>query len=565
MSIIKPYGGTLINPMLYDEELVKKKESINHLPVHFLSSKQLCDIELLLNGGFSPLKGFMNQQDYESVLESMRLKDGPLFPIPITLDIPKSLADKIEDELLLKDPEGAPLAILKVKSKWSPDKMYEAIKVYNTDSIEHPAVNALLNHSQEVYVGGDLIGLELPTQYDHLSLRKSPRELRDFFEKNQLHRMVGFQTRNPMHRAHQELTLLAMKELDADLLIHPAVGMTKPGDIDHYVRVRCYQRILDTYPKAPYLSLLPLAMRMAGPREALWHAIIRQNYGCSHFIIGRDHASPGKDASGKPFYDPYHAQQLAKDYQKELDIHMASFPEIVYLKNQKRFVPLPEVPSNEEVEQISFTDFFKRVQKGLDIPEWFSYPQVVDEIKKHYLPKNKRGFSILLTGFSGAGKSTIAHALLVKLIEIDTRKVSLLDGDVVRKFLSSELGFSKEHRDLNVLRIGYVASEITKCGGIALLAPIAPYEKTRRHVKELIQEYGGFIEVYVSTPLEVCEDRDRKGLYAKAKAGEIENFTGVSDPYEVPINPDVTLDTSKCSLEQSVDLIISKLKELEYL
>jgi sulfate adenylyltransferase len=369
-----------------------------------------------------------------------------------------------------------------------------------------------------------------------------------------------------MHRAHQELTLRAAQEADAKLLIHPVVGLTKPGDVDHYTRVRCYQAIADTYPHHDArLALLPLAMRMAGPREALWHAIIRKNYGCSHFIVGRDHAGPGRDSSGRPFYDPYAAQALMTEHERELGVTMVPFRNMVYVKDLDRYFPDDEVPEGRAVLDISGTELRRLLTTGGDIPSWFTFPAVVNELRATHPPRSRQGLTVFFTGLSGSGKSTIANIVLSRLLEIGGRSVSLLDGDLVRKHLSSELGFSKEHRDLNIQRIGYVASEITKAGGIALCAPIAPYDSVRRAVRAMVEPLGGFVLVHISTPLEVCESRDRKGLYAKARAGVIKQFTGISDPYEAPADAEVTLDTSTMTAGEAADAILNFLQSRGYL
>lgn len=374
-------------------------------------------------------------------------------------------------------------------------------------------------------------------------------------------RVVAFQTRNPMHRAHQELTFRAAKKVEANLLIHPSVGMTKPGDVDYYIRVRCYEALLSKYPKDTVkLSLLPLAMRMGGPREAVWHAIIRKNHGCTHFIVGRDHAGPGNDQKNKPFYGPYEAQELLRKHQNELGVTMVPFQMMVYLEDKDTYVPEDEVPDGSRVLNISGTELRRRLAEGKEIPSWFTFPEVVRELQRSYPPRHKQGFTVFFTGLSGSGKSTIANVLRVKFLEMGGRPVTLLDGDLVRKHLSSELGFSKEHRDINIRRIGYVASEITKNGGIAICAPIAPYDSVRKQVREMIHPHGGFILIHVSTPIETCEQRDRKGLYAKARAGLVQNFTGVSDPYEVPMDADVTIDTANLTPEEAAQEIILHLE-----
>ena len=458
------------------------------------------------------------------------------------------------------------LAALHIEDMWHPDRERAAEAVFGTTNPEHPGVEFLLNGPNPVYLGGRVEGVQLPVHYDFPMLRLTPAELRDEFTRRGWTKIVAFQTRNPMHRAHVELTLRAAKGIEANLLIHPVVGMTKPGDVDHYTRVRAYQHVLKRYPKGTaMLSLLPLAMRMGGPREAVWHAIIRKNYGVTHFIVGRDHAGPGSDSSGKPFYGPYDAQVLLKEHQDEIGVEMVPFRMMVYVPEHDRFEPVDEIPEDTKTLSISGTELRDRLADGREIPEWFTYPEVVDELRRTHPPRHKQGFTVFFTGLSGSGKSTIANVLLVKLLEMGGRPVTLLDGDIVRKNLSSELGFSKEHRDINIMRIGYVASEITKNGGIALCAPIAPYEWVRVHNRELISSVGGYILVHVSTPIEVCEQRDRKGLYAKARAGIIKEFTGISDPYEEPLNADLSIDTTDISPGEAANQIILHLESMGYI
>jgi sulfate adenylyltransferase len=534
-----------------------------------LTPRQLCDLELLITGGFSPLAGFMTRADYERVCSDMRLEDGTLWPMPITLDISEEAAAaglSVGDNLALRDPEGVMLATLRVEDLWRPDRGAEAEQVFGTASAEHPGVGYLLNQAHPVYVGGQLEGVELPTHYDFRHLRPTPAALRDEFARRGWTKVVAFQTRNPMHRAHVELTMRAASEVGANVLIHPSVGMTKPGDVDHYTRVRCYQAVLDRYPaNTAALALLPLAMRMGGPREAVWHAIIRKNHGCTHLVVGRDHAGPGSDSSGKPFYGPYDAQELLAKHEAELGMSMVDFRMMVYAPELDTYFPEDEVPDGVKTVNISGTELRDRLATGREIPAWFSYPEVVTELRRTHPPRAKQGFTVFFTGLSGSGKSTIANALLVKLLEMGGRPVTMLDGDLVRKNLSSELGFSKEHRDLNIRRIGYVASEITKAGGIALCAPIAPYDKTRRDVRSSVESNGGFVLVHVATSLEVCEGRDRKGLYAKARAGLIPEFTGISDPYEEPADAEVTIDTTALSPEEAANQIILYLERLGYI
>lgn len=555
---ISPYGGELVDPMASGEEVVGLTEASRDWPSWSLGERQLCDLELLLNGGFSPLASFMGRADYESVLASMRLSAGTLWPIPITLDLPKALADTLSsgDWLALRDGEGVMLAALEVEEVWEPDLETEALTVYGTSSLEHPGV-AAQGKSESHYVAGALRGLRLPVHYDFQELRRTASELRGVFKKMGWRRVVAFQTRNPMHRAHQELTLRAAKETEANLLINPVVGMTKPGDVDYFTRVRAYQAILPRYPRNTVeLSLLPLAMRLAGPREAVWHAIIRRNYGCTHLIVGRDHAGPGSDSSGKAFYGPYDAQELLSKHEDEVGVTMVPFRQMVYVEDLDTYLPDDEVPEGSRALNISGTELRERLADGREIPEWFSFPEVVAELRRTHPARHRQGFTVFFTGLSGAGKSTVANALAVKLLEMGGRPVTLLDGDVVRKHLSSELGFSKEHRDINIRRIGFVASEITRNGGIAICAPIAPYEAVRNEVAGEISAVGGFVLVYVNTPLDVCESRDRKGLYAKARAGLIAEFTGISDPYEEPANPGVVIDTRTMSAEEAAQEIL---------
>ncbi|MFO0513368.1 MAG: bifunctional sulfate adenylyltransferase/adenylylsulfate kinase, partial [Rhodobacterales bacterium] len=519
----------------------------------------------LMNGGFHPLRGFQSEADYTGTVETMRTGDGTLWPIPVTLDVSESFAEGVEpgQDIALRDQEGVILAILSVTDKWVPNKANEALKVFGANDPAHPAVNYLHNVAGPVYLGGPVTGIQQPVHYDFKARRDTPNELRAYFRKLGWRRVVAFQTRNPLHRAHQELTFRAAREAQANLLIHPVVGMTRPGDVDHFTRVRCYEAVLDQYPASTtHLSLLNLAMRMAGPREALWHAIIRRNHGLTHFIVGRDHAGPGKNSQGQDFYGPYDAQTLVAAHQAEIGIEMVDFKQMVYVQEKAQYYPVDEVPEGSTVLDISGTELRRRLREGLEIPDWFSFPQVVTELRRTSPARSRQGFTVFFTGLSGSGKSTIANALMVKLMEMGGRPVTLLDGDVVRKHLSSELGFSREHRDINIKRIGYVASEITKNGGIALCAPIAPYAATRRAVREMVEHYGAFIEVHVATAIEECERRDRKGLYKLAREGKIKEFTGISDPYEAPVTPELRLDTESVEVDHCAHQVILKLEQM---
>ena len=566
--LIAPHGGSLKDLIVSSERQAELKAASRDWPSWDLTARQLCDLELLLNGGFSPLTGFMGKADFDGVVADMRLADGTLWPIPITLDVAESLARGLRDGsmLALRDPEGVMLAALRVEQVFQPDREAEAKAVFGTDNREHPGVAYTVNQSNPYYVGGRLEGLQLPSHYDFRPLRTTPARLREEFTRLGWRRVVAFQTRNPMHRAHHELTLRAARQVEANLLIHPVVGMTKPGDLDHYTRVRCYQAIAANYPRdTAMLSLLPLAMRMGGPREAVWHAIIRRNYGCNHLIVGRDHAGPGADSKGKPFYGPYDSQQLLQKHQEELGVTMVPFQMMVYVEERAAYFPEDEVPKDTRVLNISGTELRRRLAEGRDIPEWFTFPDVVQELRRTHPPRKDQGFTLFFTGLSGAGKSTIANVLLVKLLERGGRPVTLLDGDIVRKHLSSELGFSKEHRDINIRRIGFVASEITKNGGIAVCAPIAPYDSVRKEVRAMIEPGGGFILIHLATPLDVCEGRDRKGMYAKARQGIIKEFTGISDPYEEPKDAEIRIDTAELSPEEAAQQIVLHLEKLGYI
>jgi sulfate adenylyltransferase len=532
-----------------------------------LTPRQICDLELLMNGGCSPLKGFMSEEDYNGVVDNMRLADGSLWPMPVTLDVSEDFAAKVEpgQDIALRDQEGVILAILSISDKYVPNKAREAEKVFGADDVAHPAVNYLHHVAGPVYLGGPVTGIQPPMHYDFRARRDTPNELRAYFRKLGWRKIVAFQTRNPLHRAHQELTFRAAKEAQANLLIHPVVGMTKPGDVDHFTRVRCYEAVRDKYPgSTTTMSLLPLAMRMAGPREAVWHGLIRKNYGCTHFIVGRDHAGPGKNSAGEDFYGPYDAQDLFRAHQEEMGIEMVDFKHMVYVQERAQYEPADEIHDRDSVTilNISGTELRRRLREGLEIPEWFSFPEVVNELRRTSPPRSKQGFTVFFTGLSGSGKSTIANAIMVKLMEMGGRPVTLLDGDVVRKHLSSELGFSKEHRDINIRRIGYVASEITKNGGIAICAPIAPYTATRRAVREMIESYGAFVEVHVATSLEECERRDRKGLYALAREGKIKEFTGISDPYEAPTHAELVVDTEGMDVDFCAQQVLLKLESM---
>jgi len=564
----QPHGGELKDLYLPEHVADEVRQKAGDYPSWDLAPRQLCDLDLLLNGAFSPLVGFIGQTDYESVCDEMRLESGVLWPIPITLDVSQGFADSVSAgaTIALRDHEGVLIATMDVAEIWTPDKRREAQRVFGTTDDSHPGVDYLLHHTGPVYLAGNVHGVEPPTYYDFKLLRDSPLELRGRFRKLGWRKVVAFHTREPLHRAQQELTFRAAREADANLLLHPVVGMARPGDIDHFTRVRCYEHVLEQYPEqTTTLSLLNVAERMAGPREALWHGIIRKNYGCTHFIVDRDHASPANGGRDEPFYGPLDAQELFRRHEEELDITMVPCRPMVYVENKAEYLPADETGPGDRVLELPAAEFGRRLREGLEIPEWFSFPGVVDQLRRAHPPKHEQGFTVFFTGLSGSGKSTVANALMIKLLEDGSRPVTLLDGDIVRRNLSSELNFSKEHRDLNIQRIGFVASEITKNRGIAICAPIAPYARMRRQVREAISQYGGFIEVFVSTPLEVCEKRDRKGLYAKARAGLIKGFTGIDDPYENPENAEIVIDTQQLSADLAAHRILITLEKLGYL
>ena len=561
-------GQDPFSDLIVDHE--RRREVIGatmHAPSWDLTERQLCDLELLLTGGFWPLTGFMNQDDYESVCRTMRLQSGTVWPIPVVLDVTEAVAETLGPGslLALRDPEGVVLAVLNVQDVYRPDREAEAILVYGTKSGDHPGVAFLRDRTNPVYVGGTLEGVHLPVHVDFPDLRMTPSQVRAAFKKRGWSKVVGFQTRNPMHRVHQELTVRAAAAVGARLLINPVVGATKPGDVDHYTRVRCYQAVMHRYPAdTAMLALLPLAMRIAGPREAVWHAIIRRNFGCTHLIVGRDHAGP-KDRHGRPFYRPYEAQDLLRRVEAEIGIVMVPFPMLVYVSELDAYLPEDQVPNGLTTTSVSGTELRRLLKSGESLPDWITFPEVADELRRSYRPRRQQGITIFFTGLSGAGKSTIVRVLEAKLLERGERTVTVLDGDLVRKTLSSELGFSRVDRDLNIHRIGFVASEVTRHGGIALCAPIAPYDAARQAVRAMIEPHGGFLLVHVATPLDVCEQRDRKGLYARARVGLIKEFTGISDPYEIPANAEVTIDTAATQPDQAAALIVRHLEREGFL
>ncbi len=545
---VTPHGGKLVNLLVDPDQAETLKTESQQYPSLTLSQRQLCDLELLMNGAFSPLTSFMGKADYDAVVDKMQLSDGTLWPIPIVLDVTAAFAEKLQkgQKVALRDAEGFMPAVLTVEDIWQPDKQFEAEKVYNTSSKHHPGVRYLMEQVRDTYISGSIEGIQSQVHHDFETLWDSPNEMRALFNKMGWRRVVAFQTSKPMHRMQREITMLAAKQVQGHILLHPTVGMTKPGDLQYYARVHCYKAIRQHFPQnLAMLSLLPLAMRMAGPREALWHAIVSQNYGCSHMIIGPRHAyPPATNGEEHEFYPDQAAQEMVAEHQKELGTEILPVEAMHYAPSKDKYLPVSKI-EEQSLESIEYTDLQmkKDLSMGEEIPEWFSYPEVVRILHEAYPPRSRQGFTLFFTGLSGSGKSTLAKIIYAKLVEAGGRPVTLLDGDIVRLNLSSELGFSKEHRYLNVNRIGYVASEITKNRGVAICAPIAPYTQMRRSVREMIEPHGEFIEVHVATSLEACEARDRKGLYAKARRGEIPEFTGISDPYEIPENPELRINT----------------------
>jgi len=565
---VTPHGGELVNLVVDSDRAGLLKEIAMSLPDIALNDRQMCDLELLANGAFSPLKGFMVRSDYESVLDRMRLQDGSLWPVPICLDVSATQAKSLEagQSVALRDPEGFLLAVMHVSDIWPADAEKEAELVYGTQNTDHPGVAYLFESLGKYYIGGALEVLSPPLHFDFKQLRLSPREVRRMYRKLGWQRVVGFQTRQPIHRPQFEVTIQAMRKARANLLILPIAGMTKPGDFDHYTRVRCYRAVAHHYPPDSFLiSLLPLAPRLSGPRDAVLDTIIAKNFGCTHFIVGHDHSSPGVDRENRRFYRNGEIRETARQCGEEMGMEIMSFEQMVYLPFEDEYRPRSEVPEDTQVLSLSGTDIRQRIRTGRKIPQWATFPEVADELLKAYPPPSRQGFTVFLTGLSGAGKSTIAKVLYSKALEMGDRPVTLLDGDIVRHNLSSNLGFTKEDRDINVRRIGFVASEITKNRGIAICAPIAPYANTRREIRRAIEQYGGFIEVHVATPIEVCEKRDRKGMYAKARAGLIKGFTGVDDPYEVPESPEVRIDTSNLTPDEAAQEILLFLGQRGYI
>jgi len=563
--LITPYGGKLINLVVQSSEREKLLAEIPSLPSIQISERSVCDLELLATGAFSPIDRFMGESDFQSVLDTMRLSDGTLFPMPITLPVDDTVIASNEistgERVVLRSPTNDVLAVMGIDEIYTWDVADTSQKVFGTTDDKHPIVNEMSRWGS-VNLSGPLEVVNLPPHHDFASYRLTPAQTRERLQEYGHANVVAFQTRNPLHRVHEELTKRAAQEVDGVLLLHPVVGMTKPGDVDHFTRVRTYISLAEKYYEKDriLLSLLPLAMRMGGPREAVWHAIIRRNYGASHLIVGRDHAGPGQDSTGKPFYGPYDAQELVNKYTEETGINPVEFAELVYLTEEGRYEEASKIDSEAQTRSISGTQIREEyLDMGKPLPDWFTRPEVAEILAETYPARHQQGVCIWFTGLSGSGKSTIANILTVLVME-KGRRVSVLDGDVVRTHLSKGLGFSKEDRDINILRVGYVASEIVAHGGVAICAAISPYQSTRDAVRNMVGT-DKFIEVFVDTPLEVCEQRDIKGMYAKARAGEIKGFTGIDDPYEKPSSPEITLDTVSFTAEENSRQLINYLNK----
>ena len=564
-TLIEPYGGNLIDLGVSSEERTDLRARANQLPSVQISERSVCDLECLSMGAFSPLDRFMGREDYQRVVEEMRLSNGYVFPIPVTLPVDPDPDIKLDQEIALRDSRNNLLAILLVEEIYEWQLREVAEKIFQTQDPRHPLV-AEMHRWGRLNISGRLRLLELPKRYDFRSLRLTPRQVRERLQEYGHPNVIAFQTRNPLHRVHEVLTKRAIEEVDGVLLLHPVVGMTKPGDVDHYTRVRTYKALADGHYDSDriLLSLLPLAMRLAGPREALWHAVIRRNYGANHLIVGRDHAGPGKDSEGRPFYGPYDAQELVDSFGKELEVRMVPFREFLYLPEEDRYEEVSRIPENARTASVSATQVREDyLNRGKILPDWLTRPEVSKILAEAHPPRHKQGVCIWFTGLSGAGKSTTAEVLEMLFME-HGRQVTILDGDVVRTHLSKGLGFGKEDRDTNIRRIGFVAAEIVRHGGTAICAAVSPYRATRNDVRNMVGSER-FVEVFMDTPLEVCETRDSKGLYSRARRGEIKGVTGIDDPYERPEHPEISLDTVKSSPEENARLIVDYLSEQRFL
>ena len=563
-TLISPYGGEMVDLVVPQEEADDLRARATGLPSIQLSDRAACDLELLATGAFSPLDRFMGERDYRRTVGEMRLDNGTVFPIPVTLPVDDPSSIRLDADIALRDSRNELLAVMTVQEAYEWDLLEVADQVFGTRDVRHPLVSEMHRWGR-VNISGPLQVLQIPPHHDFTGLRKTPSETRASLAEFGHANVVAFQTRNPLHRAHEELTKRAADSVDGVLLLHPVVGLTKPGDVDHYTRVRTYQALTQHHYESDrvLLSLLPLAMRLAGPRGALWHAIIRRNYGANYLIVGRDHASPGVDSAGNPFYGPYDAQEIVNRFSDETGVKSVTFHEMVYVPDDDRYEEVTALPKGARTASISGTQVREEyLGQGRALPGWFTRPEVADILAESYPPKHRQGVCIWFTGLSGAGKSTTAEVLTDLLME-HGRQVTVLDGDVVRTQLSKGLGFSREDRDTNILRIGFVASEIVRHGGVAICAAVSPYSAARNEVRAMVGTEH-FIEVFVDTPLDVCEGRDSKGMYAKARRGEITGFTGIDDPYEAPENPEITLDTVRNPVRDNAGLVLDYLAEKRF-
>jgi len=539
-QLIAPYGGTLVNLIDPARSEALKQEALG-LPSLDLDWRQQCELEMLMSGAYSPLAGFMTRAQCVQVATEMKLDDGTFWPLPVTLGSRQKIAAELKpgDRVALRDGEGFMLAVLTVSDAWRDGDSW--------------------------HLGGRVEGASLPPHPDFASLRATPAELRALLARRGWRRVIAWQAHHPMHRAQFEFCLKSAIENEANLLLHPQVG----GDITdapgYFGLVRSFLAIRERFPAATtQLSLLPAPPREASACALLLRAIVARNYGCSLLIAGGEHQADGNCRRGEDLAPP-HADLPVAELVGKIGVQLIAYPRMVYVEDRAEHLPESNAPANARLLTLSGEEFQRRMRAGLKIPDWYSFPEVLSELHRQSPPRERQGFTVFFTGLSGSGKSTLARALTARLMEMGGRSVTLLDGDIVRRHLSSELGFSKAHRDINVRRIGFVAAEITKNRGIAICAPIAPYRLTRRDVRAMIEAVGGFVEIHVATPIETCESRDRKGLYAKARAGLIPEFTGVSDPYEVPENPELAIDTTHLGIDEAVQQVLLKLEHEGYL